>query len=569
MRLANLALVAIALASLCLSCTKADNKVAARIGKNTLTVKAIKDEYLAMSPSSRPDLKTIDEKENFAKDIVAKEIMVLEARSRGLDKLPEVTQARTAAVNRSAWQAFYGENVRSKVNVAEDDLQKIFAKQKYAYHIGWIFLRSKQLAEELADRIHRGESFEELAARYSIDPSRGQNGDLGARVLGTLPPGVEDAIIGMSPGQVSGVIPYDAYQVIVKLYDRQDNDPGPFEQAREGLQAIARAMAENARQRELAARIRKDYGLEFNPGAVDMIVAKTRALYQSPDAPVGRVPEFSDEEQDRELARWKGGQWKVRNYVTSVGSLRDYMRPGYGVDRDGIESLVGDYITGELWRAEITAKGYDTRPDVVKAGDRAAEEVIVTRLHDDIVKDVKLGPGKLESFYEENKSQLVTDPTLRIAVIVTADEAGAKAVHDRLDAGAKFDVLAKEKSIDQATGPNGGEVMRPLSRAETEQFPDLQQVLDGLAVGSYSAPFPVPAGFGVAGYMIVKLLERTESRQLGLEEVEEMLGERVLQLEQDQVFGDWLTGKMTEYDVEIYPDVLSAIDFVGLKNQGV
>jgi parvulin-like peptidyl-prolyl isomerase len=283
---------------------------------------------------------------------------------------------------------------------------------------------------------------------------------------------------------------------------------------------------------------------------------------------VGRVPEFSDEELDREMVRWKGGMWKIRNYAEGLNGLRDFMRPGYGADRDGVESLVSDFVTGELWKAEIAAKGYDKRPEVAQAGERAAEEAMITLLHDTLVKDVKMDPEKIRSFYEENKSQMVTEPSVRVAVIVSADSVESAKIYDQLRDGAEFEALAKEKSADAATAPNGGELMRPIYKQEIEQFPDFQRLVDGMAVGSYSAPLAVPPGFGPAGYMVVNLLERIESRQMALEEVRDLLGERVLQMEQDKVFSEWLQSKMEELKVEIYPDALNAVDFAKLKTEG-
>jgi len=160
----------------------------------------------------------------------------------------------------------------------------------------------------------------------------------------------------------------------------------------------------------------------------------------------------------------------------------------------------------------------------------------------------------------------VTEPAVRIAVIVSADSAESKKIYDQLGAGAKFETLAVDKSIDQATAPNGGEVT--LYNQEIEQFPDLQEVLSNLNPGAYSTPMPVPAGFVSAGFMVVKVLEKIDARPLALEEIQEELGRRVLMLEQDKVFGDWLKSKMDEYKVEIYPDGLNSIEFERLKGMG-
>jgi parvulin-like peptidyl-prolyl isomerase len=551
-----------------LGCGKTDTRAAARIGEMTITAGQIKDEYIAITPTARPDLKTIDEKESFAKDIVAKEILKMEARARGIDRLPEVTQMRTTTISRRAYQTFYEDEIRGKVSVPEEQLRDLYAKQKNSYHLAWILVRSVPLAGQIAARIRQGEDFGALAATYSIDGSRSAGGDIGMRLLGTLPAPVEAKILTMAPGEVSDAIPFDSYGVVVKMLEIQPGQTGSFEEARPNLEVIARANAEGVRQREIVAELKQRYDLALNAAAVDMIVAKTRALYSSPGTGVGAVPEFSDEEMDRDLASWKGGAWKVGDYVQNMAGLRDYMRPGPGADAEWVRSLVGDFVTGQLWGLEIKDKGFETRTEVVKAGDRAAEEVMITRVHDELVKDVKLQPGTSEKFYEENKAQLMTDPGVRIAIIVSADSAQSREIYDQLQAGAKFDVLAKEKSIDEATADDGGELMVPLYTQDIEQLPDLQEVVNNLSVGAYSTPMPVPAGLGPAGFMVVKVLEKFEARQMTLEEIKDDLSDRVLVLEQDKVFGEWLKSKMDEYKVEVYPDGLNSIDFEQLKAQG-
>ena len=555
---------------LCLSfgCANTDNKAAARVGKDVITVKMIKDQYLAISPSARPDLKTIDDKEAFVKDIVSKHILWLEARKLGLDRVPEVTQAGQQSAGRKAWQTLYEEQVRSQTKITDQDLQKLYAKQNTSYHVGWIFVRSRAVAEEIERKLKNGEDFANLAAAYSIDTSRSEGGDLGFRGLGMMPAQIEDKVMAMSPGETSGIIRYDTYYVIVKLFETQKVEPQPFEQARTGLEAMLRSTQENARQRQLAADLKKAYDLTFNDATLDMVVAKTKALYKSPDLPVGAIPDFSDEEKERELAKWKGGALKVGDYAEAIKSLRDFMRPGPAVDRETVQSIVGDYAGGQIWNAELKSKGYDTRPEAVQAGQRAVEEAVITALHDQLVKDVKVDSSKITAFYEENKAKLMTGPGVRISVILTANDSIAQVAYDEIKGGASFEAVAKQRSTDPATAPEGGVVPQALYKQDLEQFPDLEGVLDNLQVGSYSTPMPIPPGFGTEGYMLVKLNQRLEPRQLLLAEVKDYLTGQVLQLEQDRAFGEWLKAKTEEYKVEVYPDGLNAVDFAQLKNQG-
>ena len=189
---------------LALSCSTGEEETVAKIGDGIITVRMIQDEYLMISQAARPVFETIEDREQFVRDVLSKEILESEALKIGLDGLPEVKQRRRGALQRKAWELYYRENVKAKVQAQEDELREAYEMQRYRYHLGWIFVRSGVLAEELATKIAAGEDFETLALLYSADASRSRGGDIGMRALGTLPASVEEMVSKMSPGEVGG-----------------------------------------------------------------------------------------------------------------------------------------------------------------------------------------------------------------------------------------------------------------------------------------------------------------------------------------------------------------------------
>ena len=551
----------------CLSCGETDEKVAARIGDEVITVGRLKDEYLAISRDARPDLVTIDEKEQFARDVVSKELLVMEARKLGLDRMPEIAEIGQSALRSAAWQVFVEERIKSQVNVTEDEIRDMYGRQRYTYHIGWLFLRSGALARNLHERIKAGEDFSKLAAIFSVDVSRDRGGDIGTRALGTLPVDVEDMLMMMTPGDVSEPIKYSGYYILVKLYDKQSIDQVDFEAARTGLESLTRMRKEGTLQRQLAGELRTKYNLTFVDDTIDMIASKTQAVYTSEDLAPGEIPSFSDEELGRTVAAFGGVEWKVRTYVDKVKSQPEPYRPAYGTDAEAVKSVITDFITGDLWTMEIHNEGFDEDPKAVKVAQRAVEERVVTEMHQRLIGPVKVDDDSLRAFYEKQKAELVSDPGARLAVIILASDEEAREVYGALEGGRKFEDLARQRSIDAATAKNGGEIGRALYQPQIEQFPEVEDLVNTLETGAYSEPLAVPPGFGPDGYMVLKVLEKIESRQLEFDEVKQALGERVLALEQDKAFGGWLTEKMEELAVEIYPDALAGIKFVELKGR--
>jgi len=69
-----------------------------------------------------------------------------------------------------------------------------------------ILVENQSLAQDLADRVVAGESFEALAIDNSKCPSGQRGGDLGEFGHGSMVKPFEDAAFGLQIGQVSGPV---------------------------------------------------------------------------------------------------------------------------------------------------------------------------------------------------------------------------------------------------------------------------------------------------------------------------------------------------------------------------
>ncbi len=84
--------------------------------------------------------------------------------------------------------------------------------------------RATQRLSQLRHRIEMGESFEDLARRYSEDASAPQGGDLGWTSPGDMVPPFEQAMNTLQPGQVSDVVATPFGWHLIKVEDRRTKD---------------------------------------------------------------------------------------------------------------------------------------------------------------------------------------------------------------------------------------------------------------------------------------------------------------------------------------------------------
>jgi peptidyl-prolyl cis-trans isomerase SurA len=143
--------------------------------------------------------------------------------------------------------------VRGGVMVAESDMKRYFQehRDRFAlseeYTLSQILIRprspdntaeAREKAREVMARLKQGESFEDLALRFSDGPNASQGGHLGLVRQGELLPGIERTIATLVPGGISDMIETPEGFHIVRLEDKKPKQYRPYEQVRAEIQGL-------------------------------------------------------------------------------------------------------------------------------------------------------------------------------------------------------------------------------------------------------------------------------------------------------------------------------------------
>ena len=140
--------------------------------------------------------------------------------------------------------------VRSPEAASPEQLQKLRAK-----------------AEQIVERLNRGEDFAQVAAAYSDAPDALKGGDLGLRSLDRLPTIFADVVGKMKPGQISAILKSPNGFHIVKLVAKKGGAALPPVQqthARHILIKVNEVVSEaEAKRKLLAVKERLDHGGDF------------------------------------------------------------------------------------------------------------------------------------------------------------------------------------------------------------------------------------------------------------------------------------------------------------------
>jgi peptidyl-prolyl cis-trans isomerase C len=101
-----------------------------------------------------------------------------------------------------------------------------------------ILVATEKEAKDVVGRLEKGEKFEDLAKKVSLDGSKDYGGDLGYFSAEEMVPEFSKAAFALKVGEVSPPVKTDYGWHVIKLEDRKQGGPQPFDQVKNGIRAV-------------------------------------------------------------------------------------------------------------------------------------------------------------------------------------------------------------------------------------------------------------------------------------------------------------------------------------------
>jgi foldase protein PrsA len=224
------------------------------------------------------------------------------------------------------------------------------------------------------------------------------------------------------------------------------------------------------------------------------------------------------------------------------------------VDQKVIEEMAAKYkikITNQDVEREyrmLQATYNSLSKQSVKNEEKWKEQIRSNLLLEELLtKDVKVSNDELRNYYKKNKELFHVPPAFHLSHIVVSTEEEADQALQELAQGSDFSTLAMERSIEEFSANEGGDI--GYLSEEDERYPvQYIQIAKELKKGAYSMPIKVDQG-----YAIIKLEGKINGKKYSFEEVKEQI-RRQIALEQmkspatastfwDDAKVDWFYGK--------------------------
>jgi hypothetical protein len=229
-------------------------------------------------------------RQEFINQLIANAVFARAAAEQDYSAQPEVQRALDDAADRIRMQYFYEQQIGSQTSVGDDEVQQYYQQHTdeftapervRARHI-LIEVPANAYPAEVSNawqkihllqrRAQMGEPFAELAAAFSMCPSRARGGDLGYFEHGQMVPEFEKVAFALKKNEISSVVKTEFGYHIIQLLDRIPERRRGFEEVREEIRD--RLMQEREQQvyQHVLSTLTNRYPVQRNETVIQELV---------------------------------------------------------------------------------------------------------------------------------------------------------------------------------------------------------------------------------------------------------------------------------------------------------
>ena len=176
-------------------------------------------------------------------------------------------------------------------------------------------------------------------------------------------------------------------------------------------------------------------------------------------------------------------------------------------------------VTRELILQEANNRGVTQKESVREQLEQSKMGILIAAVFEDYVEKEGVAEAELKVAYEQVKSQY-TGKEYHVEHILVEKEADAKAITAQIKAGGNFEQIAKEKSKDPGSAPNGGDLGWVSDKA---LVPEFSKAMVQLKTGQITDK-PVKTQYG---WHVIKLDDVRDVKAPSMEEIKDQLKQMI------------------------------------------
>ncbi len=247
----------------------------AKVGASQITQADFNRELQSLPDYAQQMFEGAAGKEKFLDEIVKKEVLYQEATKKGMDKSPEFIRKVEDFKKLTLISELLEKEIMSKAKVSDQEIRDYYDKHRQDFattnqiRVSHILLKTEAEAEKVLERLKKGEKFDEVAKKESIDKSSGpKGGDLGYFSRGQQVPDFVRSAAGLKVGEISNPVKSeDGYHIVV-VTDKKMGPVVEFERVKDMVSQKLSGEKQKEAFDKYLAELKKNYTIEINKDAV-------------------------------------------------------------------------------------------------------------------------------------------------------------------------------------------------------------------------------------------------------------------------------------------------------------
>lgn len=530
-------------------CGKKGDKVIATVGDYAITADELNRNYERFRVTFSTSQDEYNKRREILDTLIATRLLVQAAYEKNIDKLPEIEQIITANRDKFLLDALYQKHIASKINPNDAELKNFYDKQAHKIRAFHILLNNADTAQMVYEKLQNGEDFEELAVKYSIDPSAKRNkGDLGYFTWGAMVDEFQQAAFAMKPGETSQPIKSQFGFHIINLREKVENvERESFDKAKNSIISQLRARKIHKVTADYFQEIKKKHKININKETCDYLMEKRENIY--PPQLLNSMPkndfdlaQLDQSEKDMILATFEDKQMTINDYLTRIKEIPENFRPDLN-DYDSLAAVVFELKKLDILLIEATGEKLDQDKDFQEKIKLFKELNMADIMRNDSI-DLPEPPNDamLRGYYENNKEEFTTPAKIRLYEIYVGDELKAK----KLAAEIKTLESFKENAASLTERPGLKNRDGDMGYIERDWFPEVYDAANEIPIGTIAGPI-----FNNGKYSIIYVADKNQSKYQDFLSVKQKIFENIQKEQINRTISRWVDSQKEKIEVTL------------------
>ena len=200
-------------------------------------------------------------------EVINIRLFALRGIKDGVDKSPEYLD-EIERYKKHALMKVTVEKIIEKVEVTDEDAKKFYDEnptqfaQPEQIHASHILVSDDEEMEKVLAELKADETFEDVARKYSICPSKENSGDLGFFGRGQMVKEFEDAAFNLKVGEVSEPVKTQFGVHVIRLEEKKEESKIPIAEVMEQLKPYLLQQKRSEAYQEVLAQLKEEYKIE-------------------------------------------------------------------------------------------------------------------------------------------------------------------------------------------------------------------------------------------------------------------------------------------------------------------